>query len=363
MAGAGVRQGAGAVHPGGRRSVALRQRRHLHPRADLSPDRGRGLGEEGRGFLASTGTGAAFDIRSFTRPGSRCPGATRIVNMNRLGHALNELDGPRVMALFVANSNPAAVCPDQNAVLKGLAREDLFTVVHERFMTDTALYADVVLPAPTMLETADLYRSYGQFFVQRTRPVIPPLGESRSNWETIQTLARALGLTDDVFSLSADEHIERILSVPSPWREGLDREALEAGPRGPADPAARLAHAVGEDRDPERPSRRAAAPIQADALGSRGARPAAPAPDDAVALPPELVVHRAGGAGDEAGPADDPAFSRRRGGARARERPAGDRLQRAGRGLLPARGHRRRAVGSRRSPRACTRSRRATHAT
>ena len=73
------------------------------------------------------------------------------------------------MALFVANSNPAAVCPDQNAVLKGLAREDLFTVVHERFMTDTALYADVVLPAPTMLETADLYRRYGHFY----RPADP----------------------------------------------------------------------------------------------------------------------------------------------------------------------------------------------
>lgn len=184
---------------------------------------------KGGGFLGSTGTGDAFNLSSFTRPDLLPRPVPRIVNMNRLGHALNELDRPRVMSLFVASSNPAAVCPDQNAVLNGLAREDLFTVVHERFMTDTALYADVVLPAPTMLETADLYRSYGQFFIQRTRPVVPPLGESRSNWETIQTLARALGLTDEVFSLSADEHIDRILSVPSPWREGLDREALEAG--------------------------------------------------------------------------------------------------------------------------------------
>lgn len=202
--------------------------------------------KKGGGFLASTGTGVAFDIRSFTRP-DLLPGSTRVVNMNRLGHALNELDSPRVMALFVANSNPAAVCPDQNAVLKGLAREDLFTVVHERFMTDTALHGDVVLPAPTMLETADLYRSYGQFFVQRTRPVIPPLGESRSNWETVQTLARALGLADDVFALSADEHIDQILSVPSPWREGFDREALEAGravrltpPRGWLTPSGKI---------------------------------------------------------------------------------------------------------------------------
>ncbi len=102
-------------------------------------------------------------------------------------------------------------------------------MVHERFLTDTALYADVVLPAPTMLETADLYRSYGQFFIQRTRPVIPPLGRVPPNWETIQTLAQALGLKDEVFSRSADEHIDAILAVSSPWLEGLDREALDAG--------------------------------------------------------------------------------------------------------------------------------------
>jgi anaerobic selenocysteine-containing dehydrogenase len=183
---------------------------------------------KGGGLLSSTNTGAAFDLRSFVRP-DLLPGRTRIVNMNRLGHALNELDGPRVMALFVASSNPAAVCPDQNAVLRGLSREDLFTVVHERFMTDTALHADVVLPAPTMLETADLYRAYGHFYAQRVRPVILPLGESRSNWETIQTLARALGLTDDVFQLSADEHIDLILSRRTPWLEGVDLDALNAG--------------------------------------------------------------------------------------------------------------------------------------
>jgi anaerobic selenocysteine-containing dehydrogenase len=183
---------------------------------------------KGGGFLGSTGTGDAFNLSSFTRP-DLLPRPTRVVNMNRLGHALNELDGPRVMSLFVANSNPAAVCPDQNAVLKGLGREDLFTVVHERFMTDTALFADVLLPAPTMLETTDLYRSYGQFFIQRVRPVIAPLGESRPNWDTIQTLANALGLQDDVFQRSADEHIDAILSVRSPWLEGIDRKALDEG--------------------------------------------------------------------------------------------------------------------------------------
>jgi len=184
--------------------------------------------KKGGGFLSSTNSGGAFDQRTFVRA-DLLPGRTRIVNMNQLGHALNELDGPRVMALFVASSNPAAVCPDQNAVLKGLCREDLFTVVHERFMTDTALHADVVLPAPTMLETADLYRAYGHFYAQRVRPVIPPLGESRSNWETIQALAKALGLTDDVFQLSADEHIDLILSRRTSWLDGVDLDALNAG--------------------------------------------------------------------------------------------------------------------------------------
>jgi anaerobic selenocysteine-containing dehydrogenase len=149
--------------------------------------------------------------------------------MNQLGHALNELDRPRVMSLYVHSSNPAAVAPDQNAVLRGLAREDLFTVVHERFLTDTARHADVVLPAPTMLETADLYRSYGQFFLQRTRPAIPPLGEARSNWDTFRLLAAAMGFDEPVFRQTADQVIDGLLAAPSPWREGLDRAALEQG--------------------------------------------------------------------------------------------------------------------------------------
>jgi anaerobic selenocysteine-containing dehydrogenase len=185
-------------------------------------------GKKGGGFLSSTNTRAAFDLSTLVRA-DLLPGPTRIVNMNQLGNALTELGGPRVMSLFVANSNPAAVCPDQNEVLRGLARDDLFTVVHERFMTDSALFADVVLPAPTMLETADLYGSYGQFYAQRVRPAIPPIGESRSNWETIQTLARALDLADDVFQLSADEHIDRILARPTSWLEGVDLDALNSG--------------------------------------------------------------------------------------------------------------------------------------
>lgn len=185
-------------------------------------------GRPGAGLLASTGTGGAFKLAPFTREDLQ-PQPTRVVSLNQLGHALTELQGPRVMSIYVSHCNPAAVCPDQGAVLRGLSRDDLFTVVHERFLTDTARFADVVLPAPTMLETADLYRSYGQFYVQRTRPAIAPLGESLSNWDTIRALAKALGFTDEVFAKSADEHIDALLDAPSPWRPPELRAAIDAG--------------------------------------------------------------------------------------------------------------------------------------
>ena len=182
----------------------------------------------GGGLLSSTNTGGAFDSRLVKRP-DLLGRPTRIVNMNQLGHALNELDHPRVHALYVHTSNPAVVTPDQNAILRGLAREDLFTVVHERFLTDTARWADVVLPAPTMLETSDLYKSYGHFYLQRTRPAIQPLGEARSNWDTFRLLAEAMGFDEPIFRQTADELIEELLARPSPWREGIDRAALEEG--------------------------------------------------------------------------------------------------------------------------------------
>ncbi|MBI1947196.1 MAG: molybdopterin-dependent oxidoreductase [Deltaproteobacteria bacterium] len=185
-------------------------------------------GKKGAGLLASTGTGGAVDLAPFVRE-DLLPKPTRTVSLNQLGHALTTLDDPRVLSIYVSHCNPANVCPDQGAVLRGLARDDLFTVVHERFLTDTARYADVVLPAPTMLETADLYRSYGQFWLQRTRPVIAPLGQSRSNWDTARALAVALDFTDEVFQRTADEHIDALLAVPSPWRAQEDRAALDAG--------------------------------------------------------------------------------------------------------------------------------------
>ncbi|HEX9242040.1 MAG TPA: molybdopterin oxidoreductase family protein [Anaeromyxobacter sp.] len=196
-------------------------------------------GRDGGGCLASSGTAPAFDLAPLVREDLQ-PGPTRLVNMNRLGWALSELSDPPVRAMVVWCSNPAAVAPDQNAVLRGLAREDLFLAVHERFLTDTARFADVVLPATTSLEHADLYRSYGQFCAQRARAVIAPLGESRSSWDLFRALGAAMGLGEPLFRMSEDEVVDLLLATPSPWRDAGfaarladGRAALLTPPPGP----------------------------------------------------------------------------------------------------------------------------------
>jgi anaerobic selenocysteine-containing dehydrogenase len=154
---------------------------------------------------------------------------TRMINMNQLGEALNRLDNPPIQSVYVYHSNPAAVTPDQNQVLRGLAREDLFTVVHERFLTDTARFADIVLPSTSSLEHSDLYRSYGTYCIQRAKAVIPPVGESKSNWEVFGLLAEAMGLAEPFFRQTADHLIDHVLSLPNPLREGMDQTAFAAG--------------------------------------------------------------------------------------------------------------------------------------
>jgi anaerobic selenocysteine-containing dehydrogenase len=183
---------------------------------------------EGGGAFASVTGGGGFNLGEVTREDFQA-GPARLVNMNCLGHALEHLDGPPIMGLYVYHSNPAAVTPDQNAVLRGLSRPDLFTVVHERFLTDTARYADIVLPATSSLEHSDLYRSYGSYCIQRVRAAIAPVGGSRSNWDVFRALAEAMGFGEPFFRQSADDLIDHLLSLPSPVRAGLDREALEAG--------------------------------------------------------------------------------------------------------------------------------------
>jgi len=147
----------------------------------------------------------------------------------RLGRALTEAMEPPVQSLYVYHSNPAAVVPEQNLVLSGLSREGLFTVVHERFMTDTARYADIVLPATFSVEQHDLYGSYGHFYVQRTRPVVAPPATAKSNWQAFTLLARALGWSEEPFLRSEEEMVDELLAHETPFLEGIDRQALSLG--------------------------------------------------------------------------------------------------------------------------------------
>jgi anaerobic selenocysteine-containing dehydrogenase len=153
--------------------------------------------------------------------------SARTVNMSALGGALTELAAPPVMALFVYNSNPAAVAPNQNAVLAGLRREDLFTVVHDQFLTDTADYADILLPAPTFLETEDVQGSYGHRFVQINRRAIAPLGEVRNNVQLFGALGKRLFPGEPCFEDTEEALIDQALNSASPWMAGITRERLE----------------------------------------------------------------------------------------------------------------------------------------
>ena len=182
----------------------------------------------GAGLLGSTSGSQAFDASLVTREDLQ-PRPTRLVNMNRLGHALTELDAPRVMAMVVYAANPAAVTPDQEAVLRGLSREDLFTVVHERYLTDTARYADVLLPATTAVEHDDLYCSYGQYVIQRVAPAIPPVGESWSNWDLFRRLAAEMGIDHPFFRQTSRDLVDALLAKPAPLRAGIDAAGLAEG--------------------------------------------------------------------------------------------------------------------------------------
>jgi molybdopterin guanine dinucleotide-containing S/N-oxide reductase-like protein len=151
----------------------------------------------------------------------------RTVNMVALGTALNTLEGPPIKALFVYNSNPAAVCPNHNQVIRGLQRSDLFTVVHEQFFTDTVDYADIVLPATTFFEHKDLQGAYGHYYLQMSDAAIEPLGECRSNVEAFRALAGRMGFAENCFHESVDQMIDAALRSENPRLRAIDRDRLE----------------------------------------------------------------------------------------------------------------------------------------
>jgi anaerobic selenocysteine-containing dehydrogenase len=153
--------------------------------------------------------------------------ATRKINMVRLGHALTELE-PAIHALVAYNSNPATTAADSGKVVRGLAREDLFTVVLEHFLTDTARYADVVLPATTQVEHVDLVPSWGHTYVSYNRPAIAPVGEALPNTEIFRRLAAAMGLDGETFAAS-DEDLVRAAVAGARWPlAGIDYDELRA---------------------------------------------------------------------------------------------------------------------------------------
>ncbi len=167
----------------------------------------------GGGALLSTSKLMPWNGNALERPDLIRPG-TRTVNMVHLAEALaDELPGPPVKALFVYNSNPGAVNPDQGRVHRGLAREDLFTVVHEQFPTDTVDFADIVLPATTQLEHFDVHSAYGHLYVQANEPAIRPLGEAKPNTEVFRLLAAAMKFEPELFQVS-DEQLAREALVP-----------------------------------------------------------------------------------------------------------------------------------------------------
>ncbi|CAN5449635.1 molybdopterin oxidoreductase family protein [soil metagenome] len=171
----------------------------------------------GAGALLSTSKQFPFNSQSLERPDLVPPG-TRVINMTQLAEALNgEIAGPPVKAMFVYNSNPASICPDQSRVISGLKRDDLFTIVHEQFLTDTARYADIVLPATTQLEHFDIHSSYGHLYLQANPPSIKPLFEAKCNTDVFRLLGKAMGFESELFDIS-DEDLAR-QSLPKEWNE------------------------------------------------------------------------------------------------------------------------------------------------
>jgi anaerobic selenocysteine-containing dehydrogenase len=160
---------------------------------------------------------------------------TRLVNMNHLGRALTEYNDPPVNVLFVYNCNPAATVPDQRRIVTGLEREDLFTVVFDQVMTDTALYADLILPNTTFLEGYDFARGYGPISLDLGRPVIDAVGEARTNADVFGELAARLGvLKDGEPSGELDLMVNVLQQLPGQIGREIGEGSMATPPCGPA---------------------------------------------------------------------------------------------------------------------------------
>ena len=177
-------------------------------------------GVKGGGALLLTAASCDLNYNAVRKPSG--PATARLVNHLRLGEELLHLQDPPIRALYVSANNPAVTCPEVHKVQQGLAREDLFTVVHDPFLTDTAKYADIVLPAATYLETDDLYRAYGAYWMQWGQQATKPQGEARSNFDVAQALAKRMGLADRIFTLSPHDAAKELLAGATGPAGGAD---------------------------------------------------------------------------------------------------------------------------------------------
>ncbi|MDT7543274.1 MAG: hypothetical protein QOE33_3178 [Acidobacteriota bacterium] len=178
------------------------------------------------GALLSTSGAFPLNHDALERPDLIPHKRPRTLNMSSLGDALTRVTDPPVRALYVYNSNPAAVAPDQSNVLEGLRREDLFTVVHEQFMTDTCDYADIVLPATTQLEHFDLHTAYGHLYLTINLPAIAPLHDAKPNSEVFRLLAARLGFEEECFKDSDEEIARQALDSDHPALRGITLDLL-----------------------------------------------------------------------------------------------------------------------------------------
>jgi len=183
------------------------------------------FGVRGGGYTMSLSRAFPIDSVALARP-ELSRGAVRQINMVQLGRVLTEPQRPPIRALFVYNANPVAMTPDQNRIVTGLLREDLFTVVHEQVLTDTARFADVLLPAPTVFEQRELHKSYGHYVLQYSEPVIEPIGEALSNPQLFARLSRAMGFGETELHATESELLADALGGDRSRLGGADLDDL-----------------------------------------------------------------------------------------------------------------------------------------
>jgi anaerobic selenocysteine-containing dehydrogenase len=178
------------------------------------------------GIVLTTNDFFSFDHAALERPDLLAGRRPRVINQSKLGEALTSAQPP-VKAIIVYNNNPVTVCPDSEKVIAGFAREDLFTVVMDHFQTDTADYADIVLPATTQLEHWDVHKAYGHLYVLANNPAIAPVGESLPNSEVFRRLAARMGFDEPCFRESDEEICRTALRSTSPRMKGVEWDRVK----------------------------------------------------------------------------------------------------------------------------------------